>query len=376
MYPNTHHPKPGSRLLAWLLAAGAALWLLVLDPTLGRAAVRRAGALLGSAALFRTVVFLETGVLPESPTQAPEGQASGQPTQSSEVPTTQAGSVPESSTAAPGTEAPSTEAPTVAPTEPEAVQASVEPPAPFTAQEAEGIKIRGSCSYSFDKEALLLRPLEWKQAPGPKVLILHSHTSESYTQSEGHTYLPSANFRTLDPENNVIAVGEALARELEALGVETVHDSSFNDYPDYNSSYGNARKVIQGWLAEEPSIVMVIDVHRDALEKPVRETVERDGQTLAPLMLLIGTDQGGLNHPHWADNLSCGLKLQALGLRDQPTLFKALSFRKERFNGDLCPGAFIVEVGSTENTLPEALASMPYLARYVAQLLQSAGITP
>ena len=108
----------------------------------------------------------------------------------------------------------------------------------------------------------------------------------------------------------------------------------------------------------------------------MRETVERDGQTLAPLMLLIGTDQGGLNHPHWADNLSCGLKLQALGLRDQPTLFKALSFRKERFNGDLCPGAFIVEVGSTENTLPEALASMPYLARCVAQLLQSAGITP
>lgn len=376
MYPNTHHPKTGPRLLAGLLAAGAALWLLVLDPALGRAAARRAGALLGSAALFRTVVFLETGVLPEPPTRALEGQAPDQAPQSSEAPATQAHSAPESSAADPSTQVPSTAAPTEAATEPAAVQASAEPPAPFTAREAEGIKLRGSCSYAFDKEALLLRPLDWKRAPGPKVLILHSHTSESYTQSEGHTYLPSANFRTLDPENNVVAVGAALARELEALGVETVHDRSFNDYPDYNSSYGNARKVIQRWLAEEPSIVMVIDVHRDALEKPVRETVERNGQTLAPLMLLIGTDQGGLSHPHWADNLSCGLKLQALALRDQPSLFKALSFRKERFNGDLCPGAFIVEVGSTENTLPEALASMPYLARYVAQLLQSAGIIP
>ena len=115
---------------------------------------------------------------------------------------------------------------------------------------------------------------------------------------------------------------------------------------------------------------MVLDLHRDALEKPVRETVELDGQTLAPLMLVIGTDEGGLYHPNWADNLSCGLKLQALANRETPELFKRISFRAQRFNGDLTGGSLIVEVGSTENTLPEACAAMPYLASYVAELLE------
>ena len=248
--------------------------------------------------------------------------------------------------------------------------AASEAPAPFTPEEAEAIQLRGSCTYQVDKAELLLRPLGWDPGEGPRVLVIHSHSCESYTQCEGHTYVPDANFRTLDLENNVVAVGDALTRELEALGVEVIHDRTYNDYPSYNSSYANARQKILGYLEEYPSLRMVIDLHRDALDKPVRETAEIGGQTLAPLMLVVGTDEGGLSHPHWADNLSCGLKLQALANRDQPGLFKSLSFRKERFNGDLTPGSLIVEVGSTENTLPEAVASMPCLARYVAQLLQ------
>ena len=144
----------------------------------------------------------------------------------------------------------------------------------------------------------------------------------------------------------------------------------YTEDPSYNRSYAVAREKIADWLEQYPSIVMVLDLHRDALEQPVRETVERDGQVLAPLMLVVGTDEGGLSHPHWPDNLSCALKLQALGNRDQPSLFKRISFRASRFNGDMSPGALIVEVGSTENTLEEACASMPYLARYVEQLLR------
>ena len=168
----------------------------------------------------------------------------------------------------------------------------------------------------------------------------------------------------------MIAVGDALAEALAALGVEVIHDRTFNDYPDYNSSYAVAREKIAAYLEQYPSIVMVLDLHRDALEDPVRETTELDGQVLAPLMLVIGTDEGGLYHPNWADNLSCGLKLQALANRENPDLFKRISFRAQRFNGDMTGGSLIVEVGSTENTLPEACGAMPYLARYVAQLLR------
>ena len=53
-----------------------------------------------------------------------------------------------------------------------------------------------------------------------------------------------------------------------------------------------------------------------------------------------------------------------------PDVFRKSSFRQSRFNGDLTRGSLIVEVGSTENTLPEAVAAMPYLAEYVAELLE------
>ena len=365
MYPILYRRRTRAVFFAGLLLLALCLRLLS-EPELRRSAWERAKAVLGSEAFFRTAIFLETGVLPEK-------RATGmEPTRAD----TRIGSrEPSEGAAQPGKAAvfPTTEAPpeTEAVTETSALpEDRPEEAVSFTPEEAEAIAFRGSCTYEVDKAALLLAPLDWPNAPGPRVLIIHSHSCESYTQSEGHSYIPDANFRTLDLENNVIAVGDALAEALEALGVEVLHDRTLNDYPDYNRSYAVAREKIQAYLEQYPSIVMVLDLHRDALENPVRETVERDGQTLAPLMLVVGTDQGGLNHPHWEDNLSCGLKLQAIGNRDEPSLFKRLSFRKERFNGDLSPGALIVEVGSTENTLPEAIASMPYLAGYVAELLR------
>ena len=240
----------------------------------------------------------------------------------------------------------------------------------FSAEEAEEISLRGNCTYAADKAALLLRPLGWTRSAGPSVLIVHTHSCEAYTPSDGWEYKSEGNYRTLDPARSVIAVGDALAEELEKRGVEVIHDRAYNDYPDYNRSYASARENILKDLAEYPSIRVIIDLHRDAMEQPVREVTELDGQTVAKLMLVIGTDEGGLSHPHWPENLSCGLKLQALANRSAPGLFKSISFRRERFNGDLCPGEMIVEVGSTGNSLPEAIAAMPYLAQALAELLE------
>ena len=369
MNPMIYRRKRGAGLLAGLSAL--ALLLVLLAPNLRETLWEKARSLLGSEALLRAVIFLETGILPEK--SAPAGEArmgNGLPAETASP----ASSGPVAQTEEPAaTEAAacSGEAPSTAERGEEAAEELLPAgPAPFTPAEAEAIGLRGSCSYQVDKAELLLRPLNWPREPGPRVLIIHSHSCESYTQSEGHTYLPDANFRTLDLSCNMIAVGDALLEELGALGVEAVHDRTLNDYPSYNRSYAVAREKIADWLEEYPSIVMVLDLHRDALEQPVRETVERDGQVLAPLMLVVGTDEGGLSHPHWPDNLSCALKLQALGNRDQPSLFKRISFRASRFNGDMSPGALIVEVGSTENTLEEACASMPYLARYVEELLR------
>ena len=306
---------------------------------------------LGSRTLFEAVLFLETGIAHPAVLTA-EAAASDVP-----QPAEAAAALPE----------PAAPAETAAP-----APVSV---APFTAAEAEAISLRGNCSYEADKTALLLRPLGWQEAEGPRILIIHTHSCEAYTPSEGHTYVPDGNYRTLEQGESVIAVGDALADALGALGVEVIHDRTWNDYPSYNRSYAVAREKILDYLEQYPSLVMVVDLHRDALEEPVREAVTLEGETCAKLMLVVGTDEGGLYHPHWADNLSCALKLQALLNWESPGLCRDLSFRRERFNGDLTPGSLIVEVGATGNTLPEALASMPRLAAALVRLLAIAGET-
>lgn len=372
MYPILYRRRTRTGFFAGLLIF-ALLLRSLFEPNVRASVWEKTKAVLGNETLLRAVIFLETGILPEKSAPAGEtrmGNASisetASPASSGSVAQTEA--PPATAAAVFSDERSAAQTPTASETDAEPVLPAA--PAPFTPAEAEAIGLRGSCSYQVDKAELLLRPLDWPEAPGPRVLIIHSHSCESYTQSEGHTYLPDANFRTLDLSCNMIAVGDALLEELGKLGVEAVHDRTLNDYPSYNRSYAVAREKIADWLEQYPSIVMVLDLHRDALEQPVRETVERDGQLLAPLMLVVGTDEGGLSHPNWPDNLSCALKLQALGNRDAPSLFKRISFRASRFNGDMSPGALIVEVGSTENTLEEACASMPYLARYVEALLR------
>lgn len=325
---------------------------LALSPELPAKAAAGMRRVLSSRWLFSLALFLETGI------KNPDWQEANL-------------SIPPES---PAQTLFSEPAETVQPTEPEPVRPTEPEPEPaptrFSTAEAAGIEIRGNCTYHADVTELLLAPLNWTRGEGPQVLIIHTHSCESYTQSDGHTYIPDGNFRTLDKTASVIAVGDRLAEELAARGVEVIHDRTYNDYPSYNRSYAVAREKIQEYLEQYPSIVLVIDLHRDALAEPVREATNLNGTDCAKLMLVVGTDEGGLNHPHWQRNLSCALKLQALANREVPELFRPLSFRKERFNGDLSPGEMIVEVGSTGNTLPEALASMPWLAELLTELLR------
>ena len=239
----------------------------------------------------------------------------------------------------------------------------------FSPAEAEAISISGSCSYAVDKAGLLQAPLPFALSDRAAVLIVHTHTTEAYTPAEGAEYAETGAYHTRDETRNMLAVGDALEAALNALGVPVIHDRTVHDEPDYNASYANAKRTIEADLAENDAIVLVLDLHRDAAEPPVREALELDGQACAKLMLVVGTDEGGLYHPFWQENLSCALKLQALLQRSAPGLCRPLNLRRERFNGQASPGAFIVEVGSTGNTLEEAKRSMPYLADAVAKLL-------
>ena len=250
--------------------------------------------------------------------------------------------------------------------EPEPEAPACSPPV-FTAEEADAIELAGACSYTPDKQALLLRPsaLDFDQ-DGPTVLIVHTHSSEAYTMETGFEYPESDELRTQDSRYSVIRVGEELASILTDAGISVLHDTVPNDYPNYNGAYERMRQTIEGYLAEYPTIQMVLDIHRDAAEdadgNPVALTAEVGGEDCAELMLVVGTDEGGLSHPDWQENLANALKLQALLNRAAPGLCRSLDLRTERFNQHETPGSLLIEIGSTGNTLAEALRSARILA--------------
>lgn len=253
-------------------------------------------------------------------------------------------------------------------------QPEPEPEAPIETVSADEITVAGACSYAYDKQTLLARPTTLDLSlSGPQILIVHSHSTEAYADTDGLTYEPIDTYRTLDETRNVIAVGAVLAEALTQRGIEVIHDTAVNDYPDYNTSYYNSLQRIEQWKAQYPGIQMVIDIHRDAVEDEQGQAVallsEQQGQSVAQLMLVVGTDEGGLEHPNWQENLANALKLQSVLQAGHPGLCRKLDLRTERFNQHAAAGSILVEVGTNGNTLTQAKASAELLGDALADLI-------
>lgn len=264
-------------------------------------------------------------------------------------------------------------------TEPEPVTQPPEPSAPkrqpvtLSAEDAELVKIKNTAQVDVDIPQMIGQPLDWDlKQDGPAVLILHTHGSESYENTENYT--PSSSYRTLDSRYNVVSVGERIAKLLEVAGIAVLHDRTLHDDPSYSGSYEQSRKSVQAYLEEYPSIRLVLDIHRDAAEdasgNQVGYTVDTPEGTAARLMLVLGTDAGGLHHPAWRENLSLGVKLQACLEKTVPGICRDMSIRTSRFNQDLSPGALLVEVGAAGNTRQEALVAAGYLAEAIIALAE------
>ena len=236
----------------------------------------------------------------------------------------------------------------------------------FSRQEAEDIAIRYSCQHRPDLQALLTQSLDWNLADGEKrVLILHNHATESYTQ-EGEDYEESGAYRTLDEDWNMLCIGSRVAEILEQQGIGVIHDTTLHDYPSYNGSYGRSRETAEKILAENSGIRLILDLHRDAagtVGNQLRTQAETDTGTAAQLMLVLGT-----NHDHWQENLALGEKLYVLLERDTPGIMRPISLTEQRFNQDLCPGSLLIEVGAAGNTRQEALLAAEKLAQAIAAL--------
>ena len=234
-----------------------------------------------------------------------------------------------------------------------------------------GLTIKNQTDFNVDIKAILERgtPIRLPDH-GVQILIIHTHSSEAYTQAGLDRYAPSDTCRTEDPAYNIIRVGDELTRVFESAGLTVLHDTGVYDYPSYTGSYSRAGAAIASILTEHPEIAVVIDIHRDALgsgDVVYKTMAEEEGLVASQVMLLVGTDGSGLEHPHWRDNLSLALTTQQAVTKAHPTLMRPVDLVPQRYNTHLTRGSLILEVGSSGNTLQEALAAAPALLELVGQ---------
>ncbi len=192
----------------------------------------------------------------------------------------------------------------------------------------------------------------------PLVLILHTHGTEAFAP-EGKASVPATSAqRSTNPNETIVAVGAVMAEQLNTAGIPTLHCTVMHDRESYRNSYNYSADTIQRLLAEYPSIRYVFDVHRDAIVRTNGDLIKPltliDGQPAAQIMLLVGTDEKGADHPDWANNLTVAAHLQARLTQKYERFARPINIRGASFNEQFTTGSLLIEIGSAANTLTEA----------------------
>ena len=237
----------------------------------------------------------------------------------------------------------------------------------------EGVYVYNRSGLELDASVIGEGQVDVPLGEGPQILIIHSHGSEAYSQYDGDVYEESDPYRTTDCTHNVVKVGEEIATVFRAYGFQVLHDTNLYDYPAYNGAYDRSLAAVKQWLADYPTISIVLDVHRDALvgsDGEVYKLVSQEaGEQVAQVMLVVGSNDTGLEHPRWTDNLAFAVRLQKNLVTGYDSLARPIVLRSSRYNQQLLPGSLLVEVGGHGNTLTEAIAGARLWADNVARTL-------
>lgn len=208
----------------------------------------------------------------------------------------------------------------------------------------------------------------------PQVLIVHTHTTESYEPYSRDYYDEEFPSRTRDCSRNMAAVGDALSERLAGLGVSVLHDCTEHDYPTYTGSYDRSEATIRTALEEYPGIKVVIDLHRDAIEEAdgsrVAPIAEIDGRTAAQFMIIAGCDDGRFNMPDYMENLRFACLLQNTSEELYPGLARPVLFDYRNYNQHITTGSLLIEVGGHANSFEEAEYTGKLLGEIMAAALE------
>jgi stage II sporulation protein P len=209
------------------------------------------------------------------------------------------------------------------------------------------------------KEPKIVIPLRQSLNGEGKIIIYHTHTTESFAPTSG------SNFSD-DLTLTVAQLGEELARMLQdEYGIPVVHNKTVHDVPR-TPAYQEALPTITELLAQNPDAKLVIDLHRDGVAKSLT-TTELNGEAAVKLMFMVGTR----NNPHVQEIVNASYFLHEALEEIVPGLSRGIRERPLMYNQQVHPVALLIEVGGHENSLEEAMKTIPYLARALADLYNS-----
>lgn len=217
----------------------------------------------------------------------------------------------------------------------------------------------------------------------PQVLIYHTHAMEEFIDSRRD--YSDKNFEKYLPEDTVVGVGAELTRILEEdYGVNVIHHTDVYDLIngkfDRSKAYSYARTPIKKILDENPSIQVVIDLHRDGVREDVRLATTIDGRPTAKIMLFNGISKTMKDgkmvditqhyNPYKTENFAFSFQLQLKAAELFPTFTRKIYIKDYRYNLDFLPRAMLLEVGAQTNTVEEAKNAMIPFAKILMEVLK------
>ena len=207
----------------------------------------------------------------------------------------------------------------------------------------------------------------------PTVLIFHTHTTESYEMLDEGWFTNSYSTRSNDPDRNMVRVGTAICEELEKSGIGYIHDTDIHD-AQYTGAYDRSREKIDKILQENPTIQIVLDVHRDAIHnsettrtKPVTTI---NGRKAAQIMIICGCDDGTDILPDYMGNLRFASYLQNAIEKDNKGITRPMLFDYRFYNQDLAEASLVIEFGALANDIEQVRYSAELAGRSIANLLK------
>ncbi len=206
-----------------------------------------------------------------------------------------------------------------------------------------------------------------QDASKPQILIYHTHSQEGFVNS-----VPG------DSSTTIVGVGERLAQVLrEEYGFNVIHHTGVYDGDSRDYAYANAGPAIEEILEENPSIEVVIDLHRDGVADTTHLVTEVGGRTTAQFMFFNGLSylkgKGNIDYlenPHIEENLAFSFQMKLAADEYYPGFARNTYLKGMRYNMHYCPKTLLIEVGAQTNTVEEVMNATDPLAHIIAMVLK------